>query len=162
MQLPAYAIDLGLVLLKPSPGPEAKDCCKVQTIVSYPKRRLSWDLLLNQMEISCVRKAIYQKTFLSQGKVPLCQNVWPNSIAADFVLIGGVTSGASMSNICSTLLCVLHLSHIIGLTLIAVASWYSWAWFSFMQPPERRKIDAILKERDEFPLCNRAGRHSVL
>lgn len=70
MQLPAYAIDLGLVLLKPSPGPEAKDCCKVQTIVSYPKRRLSWDLLLNQMEISCVRKAIYQKPSCHRVKCP--------------------------------------------------------------------------------------------
>lgn len=30
-----------------------------------------------------------------------------------------------------------------------------------MQPPSRRKFDAVLKERDDFPRCNGAGRHSV-
>lgn len=120
MQSHGSAIDLGFVALKPSPGPEAKGCCKLQMFVSYPERSLS----ISQMEISCARKAIYQK--------PSCHRVKRLSVSKCLakldlgrLCIEEVTSGVNMLNFCSLLLCVLKLSHIIGLTLIAVMSLYS-------------------------------------
>lgn len=61
MQPHACAIELGLALLKPSPESEAEAVARYRCFFFYPERRLSWDLLLSQVEISCARKVIFQK-----------------------------------------------------------------------------------------------------
>lgn len=99
-------------------------CGKLQMFIFHLKKRLSWEFLLSLLEINGARKVILQKSHCHRRKLlSISKCLGQTQSWQNFVFIKEITSGVNMANFCSPSVRILHLSHVLGLTLIALISW---------------------------------------